>query len=101
MTARTLTVYRAIRDRTDVAALLASGVCHFEVPFSFAPSDRPGEVIRGVADCLVAHPDGTATLVEFKTGRPRPEHETQATTYATALAAVFGTAQIGVRIVYA
>ncbi len=101
LTARTLTVYRAIRDRTDVAALLASGVCHFEVPFSFAPSDRPGEVIRGVADCLVAHPDGTATLVEFKTGRPRPEHETQATTYATALAAVFGTAQIGVRIVYA
>jgi ATP-dependent exoDNAse (exonuclease V) beta subunit len=89
-----------IRDRADVAALLARGQCLYEVPFTAAPGDAPGGLVRGVIDCVVVTPDGRATLVEFKTGGPRPEHEAQAAIYAAALRGALGIEAVDVKIVY-
>ncbi|MEO7191311.1 MAG: UvrD-helicase domain-containing protein [Vicinamibacterales bacterium] len=85
-----LAVYRSLRGRADVAALLQSGECFYEVPFSCTLPDQPGVCVRGVIDCLVMGPDGTATVLEFKTGRPRAEHQAQATLYAQAIAGAAG-----------
>ncbi|MEO8482340.1 MAG: UvrD-helicase domain-containing protein [Acidobacteriota bacterium] len=82
--------YRALRGRADVATVLASGACHYEVPVSFVAPGKPDARVRGTVDCLVAGTDGTLTVLEFKTGRPRPEHERQVALYAQALEAAFG-----------
>jgi hypothetical protein len=93
-------VYVRLRGRADLTALLSAGVCHYEVPFSFVPPDRPDDVVRGVVDCLVESPDGSVTVLEFKTGRPRPEHEAQAAVYADAVAAALGFGRVTVKILY-
>jgi hypothetical protein len=85
-----LALFQSLRARADVEALLASGDCHYEVPFSFLAPDGSGACVRGSIDCLVAMPDGTWTVLEFKTGRPRPEHATQAHLYAQAVGAALG-----------
>jgi ATP-dependent helicase/nuclease subunit A len=93
-------VFGRLRDRPDVSGLLASGTCYYEVPFSFEPPDRPGLVVRGAVDCLVVEPGGRATMLEFKTGTPRPEHEAQAALYAEALRAAMPGTELAVKIVY-
>jgi hypothetical protein len=83
-------VYRALRGREDVAAILASGTCHYEVPISFTAPGESGGTVRGTVDCLVEGTDGGLTVIEFKTGRPRPEHERQVALYARALETALG-----------
>jgi RecB family exonuclease len=83
-------LYARFRDRDDVRAVFAAGECWHEVPFSYVPPDEPDAVVRGVVDCLVIGAGGEVTVVELKTGRPRPEHERQAALYARAMAAVLG-----------
>jgi ATP-dependent helicase/nuclease subunit A len=83
-------LYARFRDRDDVRAVFAAGECWHEVPFSYVPPDEPDAVVRGVIDCLVIGAGGEVTVVELKTGRPRPEHERQAALYARAMAAVLG-----------
>jgi ATP-dependent helicase/nuclease subunit A len=90
LAAEAAALYARFRDREDVRAVLASGECWHEVPFSYAPPDRPEAIVRGVVDCLVVAPGGRVTVVELKTGRPKPEHEQQAALYARAMAAVLG-----------
>jgi ATP-dependent helicase/nuclease subunit A len=92
-----MALYRALWARRDVRELLASGECLYEVPVSFLDPGAGGSVVRGAVDCLVAAADGTLTVVEFKTGVPRPEHEQQAALYARAVQDAFQTA--GVRSV--
>jgi ATP-dependent exoDNAse (exonuclease V) beta subunit len=94
-------VYRSFRQRPDVAALVDRGTCWYEVPFSFAPPDRPDDLVRGVVDCLVVEGDGTVTVLEFKTGDPRPEHEIQAAVYAEAMRSAFGVPEVQRRVLYA
>ena len=94
------TTYRAFRQRADVRDLLDGGTCHFEVPFSFEPADRPGDVVRGVVDCLVVAPDGTATVLEFKTGEAHPEHQAQASLYAQAMADLLGLTTVRAAVLY-
>jgi hypothetical protein len=94
-------VYSDLRTRPDVQALLASGRCLYEVPFSYAPEDRPGECVRGAIDCLVLAEDGSATVVEFKTGAPRPEHERQVELYVQALCRALGHDRVLARVIYA
>ena len=100
-------LYARLRRRPDVQALLSSGTCHYEVPFSFAPHDRPGEpnrrgeIVRGVIDCLVVPDAGPPTVVEFKTGEPRPEHEAQASRYGAAVQAVLASNHVNIKILYA
>jgi ATP-dependent exoDNAse (exonuclease V) beta subunit len=106
--AEAMQVYRAFRARADVRALLASGTCLHEVPFSLR-SSLPGaanvpagdSVIRGVIDCLVIRADQRPVVVEFKTGRSRPEHARQAAIYRQAVAAALGAEEVDVQIVYA
>ncbi len=93
-------LYVAMRGRPDVAAVLEAGVCHYEVPFTHRGANRPGETVRGVIDCLVIAPDGGVTVLELKTGRPRPEHEAQAAIYAEAIGALMGQDRVTVKIVY-
>ena len=93
-------LYMRLSRQAGLAELLRSGRCHYEVPFSFEPPDRPGELVRGVIDCLVETPDGRMTVIEFKTGGPRPEHQAQADVYAKALANVLSAPKIEVHVVY-
>jgi hypothetical protein len=49
---RAFDMYIAMRARPDVSAVLASGTCHYEVPFSYlrgssSASGEVAEVVRG------------------------------------------------------
>jgi hypothetical protein len=59
----------------------------------------PDQVVRGVIDCLVLSTDA-ATVLEFKTGSRRPEHERQAEVYRQAVVAVVGDIPVRVRLCY-
>jgi hypothetical protein len=84
-------LYRSVLDDPDVSRLLASGEVYYEVPFSFCPPEEPDVCLRGAVDCLVVSHGGTsATILEFKTGRPRPEHQVQLDLYVRAISAVLG-----------
>jgi ATP-dependent exoDNAse (exonuclease V) beta subunit len=101
LTTDAVALYSRLRRQEGLAELLRSGRCHYEVPFSFEPPDRPGELVRGVIDCLVETPDGGLTVIEFKTGGPRPEHQAQVAVYAQALASALPAPVVDVRVVYA
>jgi ATP-dependent helicase/nuclease subunit A len=93
--------YRALANRSDLRALLERGTCLFEVPFSCQSPESPGEVIRGVVDCVVLTGEGGVIVIDFKTGAPHPDDEAQIARYAGAMAAVFGTENVSRRLVYA
>jgi len=97
---RAAALYGRLRGRPDVMALLDSGEWHSEVPFSFAPEEQPDVLLRGVIDAVVVAVDGSATVVEFKTGSPQPGHERQAALYARAVEAATGRPATA-RLVYA
>jgi ATP-dependent helicase/nuclease subunit A len=97
---RAAELFVSIRNRPEVAALLDGGACLYEVPFSLRPSGRPDERIRGAIDCLVLSGAGRATILEFKTGRPRPEHQSQAEVYAEAARAALPGYAVDVKIIY-
>ena len=94
-----------MRARPDVAAVLASGTCHYEVPFSYlrtpAAPGATSEVVRGVIDCLVVPESGRPIVVEFKTGRPHPDHNVQTLSYKAAVQAIFSAEDVEIKILYA
>lgn len=99
---RAVETYRAIAGRDDIMALLSSGEPLHEVPFSL---ERDGRVLRGSIDCLVVRHGAegavqSATVVEFKTGRPRSAHDEQLAIYVEAARALFPGAQVDGRLVY-
>jgi ATP-dependent exoDNAse (exonuclease V) beta subunit len=98
---RAVEAFLALRDREDVSQLLSSGERFFEVPFSYRPEGEPAAIIRGTIDCLIVRPAGAVIVVEFKTGRPRPEHERQVATYVAALCAAWPGRAVESRLVYA
>jgi len=92
-----LRAYRAICDRPEVRAIYTNGTRWHEVPFTM----RRGESIwRGTIDCLIQTSPTTMTVLEFKTGRPRPEHDVQLELYREAVARLFPGMTIGVHLVY-
>ncbi|HEY7473424.1 MAG TPA: UvrD-helicase domain-containing protein [Vicinamibacterales bacterium] len=95
-----IALYRRLRGHEDLVEMLRAGECHYEVPFSFELPDRPGELVRGVIDCLVRMPDGRVTVIEFKTGAHRPEHGAQAGLYARAVASALAATSVDVRVLY-
>ena len=101
VTGDAVALYTRLRGHEDLALTLAAGECLYEVPFSFEPADRPGELVRGVIDCVVRRPDGRATVIEFKTGKRRDEHAAQAVLYAGALRTLLAATEIDVRVWYA
>jgi ATP-dependent exoDNAse (exonuclease V) beta subunit len=91
-------LYSRLARQPDVASLLAEGQCFYEVPFTVQTA-AGGRPLRGVIDCLVVSED-TATVVEFKTGRPKAEHEAQAAVYREAIGTILPGMAAKVRIVY-
>jgi hypothetical protein len=94
---RAAQAFLTLRRNKELAALLDSGHAEYEVPVSMR---APGGFIQGAVDCVVTAPDGSLTVLEFKTGARRPEHELQATLYANALSAACPGRRIDVKILY-
>jgi ATP-dependent helicase/nuclease subunit A len=89
--ARALSIWQSLRARSDVAALLSSGRCLYEVPFSW----REGSVIlRGAIDCVVERADGSIAVIEFKTGARRPAYQRQLDLYVRAARALYAGARV-------
>ncbi|MGE5245521.1 MAG: UvrD-helicase domain-containing protein [Betaproteobacteria bacterium] len=82
-----------------VVARLATGRTFFEVPFSLRVS--PHTLVRGSIDCLIESPSGRVTIVELKTGTPRPEHEAQLSVYVDAARALYPGVEVEGLLVYA
>jgi hypothetical protein len=89
--------YAAIASRADVRELYAAGRALHEVPFTMR---LDGAWLRGTIDCVICRPDGGVTVLEFKTGRPRPEHARQVELYRQAAARLFQDANAGTYLVY-
>jgi ATP-dependent helicase/nuclease subunit A len=88
--------YRAVCRHVEVRALLEAGTATREMPFTLATASGP---VRGTIDCLVRTREGI-TVLEFKTGRRRPEHVAQLATYRTAVAALFPGVTVEARLIY-
>jgi ATP-dependent helicase/nuclease subunit A len=88
--ASTIEIWDRLRSRDDVRAALAGAEVFAEVPFSLRREEDGEEVIlRGTIDCLAISREGPITVVEFKTGSPRPEHDRQLQLYVEAARALF------------
>jgi ATP-dependent helicase/nuclease subunit A len=88
--------YRHIASRQDVRDLYRLGQPHHEVPFTMRID---GQIVRGTIDCLITTGD-RVTVLEFKTGKARPEHRNQAEVYRTAAQALFPGMKVESRLVY-
>ena len=91
--------YEAICACEDVRVLYQTGRALHEVPFTM--SIDGGRIVRGTIDCVVETAPGAFTVLEFKTGRERPEDRQQVQLYLQALRQAFQGAQIDARVVYA
>jgi ATP-dependent exoDNAse (exonuclease V) beta subunit len=89
--------YGALLRRPDVRQVYVSGEALHEVPFTMR---LEGTIVRGTIDCLIRSTSGRVTILEFKTGRPRPEHVRQANLYRRAAEALFPGAEVETRLVY-
>ena len=91
-----VTSFQQISSRAEVRDLYRSGRPYHEVPFTMAVA---GRIVRGTIDCLIASNE-KVTVLEFKTGRPHPEHQAQAEVYRAAAQALFPAVTVESRLVY-
>ena len=89
--------YRALCQRPEVREIYLAGDPVHEVPFTFVDG---GHLVRGTIDCLVLAGD-RVTVLEFKTGGRRVEHDAQSEYYRRAAQAVFPDAVVDARVIYA
>ena len=95
--ARAAAVYGTLCARDDVREICAGGERLHEVPFTMREN---GGVLRGTIDCIIRRPDGSMYVLEFKTGRPRPEHRLQLGLYKRAAEHVFSGSRVEALLVY-
>ncbi len=98
---RVSVAFRTLWENDEVRALYSAGTALPEVPFTMRDGDR---IVRGTVDCLILRggPDvEEVTILEFKTGRPSPEHEVQAALYTRAVRAAYPSATVKSRLIYA
>jgi ATP-dependent helicase/nuclease subunit A len=93
-----------LRARPEITELFARGSAavawrRHEVPFSLRRS--PGVILRGSIDCVIGHHSGVIEVLEFKTGRPSPDHAQQLAIYVEAACALFPSACVKGRLIYA
>jgi ATP-dependent exoDNAse (exonuclease V) beta subunit len=93
-------MYLRLRRRADLQTLFAGAQVHYEVPFSLQLPDLAGAVVRGRIDCLAVRPDGSAVVIEFKTGAPSPAHEAQAALYCDAIRAMAPGREVRSALIY-
>jgi len=91
-----VTSFQQISSRAEVRDLYRSGHPYHEVPFTMAVD---GRIVRGTIDCLITSKE-KVTVLEFKTGRPHPEHQAQAEVYRAAAQALFPAVLVESRLVY-
>jgi ATP-dependent helicase/nuclease subunit A len=91
-------LFTAVCGHEDVRRLYLSGPSVHEVPFTMA---LEGRLFRGTVDCLVRSGPEHWTVLEFKTGRERPEHRTQLELYQRAMERVFSGCVVDAQLVYA
>jgi ATP-dependent helicase/nuclease subunit A len=89
--------YSALCGRADIAAVYRQGDAFHEVPFSLQDG---ATTVRGTIDCLVRGADQRVTVLEFKTGRPRPEHEAQIALYCLATRKMFPDCTVDSQLIY-
>ena len=92
-----LAAYRAICARPEMRTVYMSAERWHEVPFSMRLGDS---MWRGTIDCVVRTSADTLTVLEFKTGRRRPEHEAQLDLYRAAVARLFPGMRVQTQLVY-
>jgi ATP-dependent helicase/nuclease subunit A len=97
---RAVDAWSSILRQRELAQLLESGERLHELPFSTVLPESPEQVLRGTIDCLIRHHDGSVTVVEFKTGRPRAGHQAQLDIYVRAAREFFPQAAVTGRLVY-
>jgi ATP-dependent exoDNAse (exonuclease V) beta subunit len=98
LTHAAVSAYEALTKRDDLRALCGGAVRLHEVPFTLV---QDGQHVRGTIDCLVQRSDGSIVVLEFKTGRRRPEHERQLEFYVRAARSIFPAAPVDGLLVYA
>ena len=90
-----------MRQRAEVSSLLDRARVLTEVPFSMrVDSGDRREIVRGAIDCLAVGPDGSVTVLEYKTGRPRPVHRAQLDLYVRAARSLFPEVRVDGRLIY-
>ena len=92
-----IAAYASICTRREVRELYAAGRTLHEVPFT---ATIDGKTLRGTVDCLVETAPNRLTILEFKTGRPRPEHQAQVDVYLRAMRQAFPASTIDAILVY-
>ena len=92
-----LECYRAICERPEILSLYAAGRRWHEVPFTMRYG---GSACRGVIDCIIQTSAAAMTVLEFKTGTHRPEHDVQLELYREAASRLFPGMTIEARLVY-
>jgi ATP-dependent exoDNAse (exonuclease V) beta subunit len=80
----------------EVRELYDAGEALHEVPFTM---HHAGHIVRGTIDCLVMGAD-SRTVLEFKTGRARPEHARQVELYGKAVQAMYPEFHVKTRVIY-
>ena len=98
--ARAVDAWSSMTRQPRLAELLASGERMHELPFSYAHADSPSRVLRGTIDCLLRRPDGSLTVIEFKTGAEAAAHQAQLDLYVRAVRAMFPGAPVAGVLVY-
>ena len=102
---RVVSLYRGLCCHPDVVSVQGHARL-YEVAFTvFEPSPAgsdlaAGSIVTGTIDCLARSPDGEITVLEFKTGQPRPEHDAQIEHYVRAARLMFPEAKVAGRLVY-
>jgi ATP-dependent helicase/nuclease subunit A len=100
MQRRAVHIWMSMIRQPELTPLLESGERFHEVPFSIVLPGSPRRVLRGTVDCLIRHADGSMTVVEFKTGRAHPSHQSQLDMYVRAVRALFPEALVTGRLIY-
>jgi hypothetical protein len=97
-------VFARMWVQPEVRAALDQATCLYEVPISIdAPDGASGGgavILRGVIDCLALRPDGSAVVLDFKTGAPRDADQRQLDAYVEAARGLCPGATVTGRLVY-
>jgi ATP-dependent exoDNAse (exonuclease V) beta subunit len=94
--------WHRLRSRADVVAAMTDAEVFVEVPFSLHREAPEGPVVlRGTIDCLTVSIGGAVTVIEFKTGGFREEHQRQLQLYVEAARSLFPDRSVSGLLVHA
>ena len=90
-------MYGELCADSTVRDLYLSGIVMHEVPFTMREG---GRVLRGTVDCLIRAAIDRVIVLEFKTGRERPEHAAQVGLYRGAVERIFPGCVVLTRVIH-